>query len=232
MFGLRWLLLCVLFASLPAAVVVSQPAPPPADLMDALRLGGYVIVLRHGETNSDVPNADPMSNPGKKPAGERQLNVHGRAQARAIGQALRGLGIPVGLVMTSPLQRAVDTGTLLGFGDVTTTADLAEAGAAVSREENNRRAAALRGLVSLHPPVDTNFVIVTHKPNLIEAFGDSLADIREGEAAVFEPDFTDEGYRLMARFQVSDWDLLVQASHAEELNSAPHCVRPVQPNYD
>ena len=28
------------------------------------------------------------------------------------------------------------------------------------------------------------------------------------------------------------WDLLVQASHAEELNSAPHCVRPVQPNYD
>jgi hypothetical protein len=36
----------------------------------------------------------------------------------------------------------------------------------------------------------------------------------------------------MARFEVGDWDLLVQASHAEELNSAPHCVRPVQSNYD
>jgi phosphohistidine phosphatase SixA len=192
MFGLRWLLLCVLFASLPAAAVVSQPAPPPADLMDALRLGGYVIVLRHGATTSDIAR-DGMSNPDRKTAGERQLSDAGRGQARAIGQALRELGIPVGLVMTSPLQRAVDTGTLLGFGDVTTAADLAEAGAAVSREENSRRAAALRGLVSSHPPVATNFVIVTHKPNLVEAFGDSLADVREGEAAVFEPDFTGDG---------------------------------------
>lgn len=66
-------------------------------------------------------------------------------------------------------------------------------------------------------------MIVTHRPNLIEAFGASLADMREGEAAVLEPDYTGDGYRVVARFQVDDWDLLVEAARAEA--SAPHCER-------
>jgi len=78
----------------------------------------------------------------------------------------------------------------------------------------------LRKLVGYHSGPD-NFVIVTHRPNLIEAFGEQLADMREGEAAVFEPDFTGAGYRVVARFQASDWDLLVQAARAEELSRAP-----------
>jgi len=229
MFRLRWLLLCVLFVSLPMAVVVSQPAPPP-DLMDVLRLGGYVIVLRHGATSQDVAR-DGMSNPDKKTTGERQLSDAGRTQAIAIGEGLRKLGIRVGVVMTSPLQRAVDTATLLGVGEVKINPELAEAGSDLSPAERDRRADILRKLVGYHSG-DTNFVIVTHKPNLVDAFGASLADMREGEAAVFEPDFTGAGYQLVARFQVSDWDLLVQASRAEELDRAPHCLRPVSPHYD
>ncbi len=63
----RLLLLCVLLMAIPAAIVASQP-PPPADLLDALRLGGYVIVLRHGATNTDVAK-DGMSNPNRKRRG-------------------------------------------------------------------------------------------------------------------------------------------------------------------
>jgi hypothetical protein len=134
--------------------------------------------------------------------------------------------------MTSPLQRAVDTATLLGVGEVKINPDLAEAGTAISREENDRRADHLRKLVGYHSGPD-NFVIVTHRPNLIEAFGSSLADMREGEAAVFEPDFTGDGYRVVARFQVSDWDLLVQAARAEELSRATHCEqRKAEPHTD
>ena len=48
--------------------------------------------------------------------------------------------------------------------------------------------------------------------------------MREGEAAVFEPDFTGDGYRVVARFQAGDWDLLVQAARAED-DRAPHCER-------
>jgi phosphohistidine phosphatase SixA len=220
MLRLRLLLLCVLLMAAPVAIVAGQPAPP-ADLLDALRLGGYVIVLRHGATNADAAK-DGMSNPNKKPTGERQLSDAGRAQAIAIGEGLRKLGIRVGVVMTSPLQRAVDTATLLGVGEVKVAPDLAEAGSAIPRAENDRRADILRKLVGYHSGPD-NFVIVTHRLNLVEAFGEQLADMREGEAAVFEPDFTGDGYRVVARFQASDWDLLVQAARVEELSRASHC---------
>jgi phosphohistidine phosphatase SixA len=230
MLRLRLLALCVLLMAVPAAIVASEP-PPPADLLDTLRLGGYVIVLRHGATNTDVAK-DGMSNPNRKSAGERQLSDAGRAQAIAIGEGLRQLGIRVGDVMTSPLQRAVDTATLLGAGEVKINPFLTEAGSAISREENDRRADILRKLVGYHAGPD-NLVIVTHRPNLIEAFGASLADMREGEAAVFEPDFTGDGYRVVARFQASDWDLLAQAARAEELSRAPHCEpRKAEPHTD
>jgi len=230
MSGLRLLLSCVLLMAAPVAIVASQPAPP-ADLLDALRRGGYVIVLRHGATNADVAK-DGMSNPNKKPAGERQLSDAGRAQAIAIGEGLRKLGFRVGAVITSPLQRAVETAALLAVGELKVAPDLAEAGTALSREENDRRADILRKLVGYHAGPD-NLVIVTHRPNLIAAFGASLADMREGEAAVFEPDFTGNGYRVVARFQADDWDLLAQAARAEELSGAPQCEqRKAEPHTD
>lgn len=212
---LAMLLLCAVLATLPAAVVVSQAAAPPNDLLERLRAGGYVIVLRHGATNSEVPNKDPMSNPNRKSSVERQLNEQGRAQAEAIGRGLREHGIPVSSVMTSPLQRAIDTGTLLGFGKVAIDPDLGEAGPAVSPEENARRADALRKLVSFHLADDGNLVLVTHKPNLVEAFGKEWSDVREGEASVFEPDFAGFGFRLVGRIQADQWNRLVKASLEE-----------------
>ena len=57
-------------------------------------------------------------------------------------QPWRALKIPVGAVVTSMFQRAVDTGTLLGFGEVTSTMDVTEGGLVVTPDENNRRAQA------------------------------------------------------------------------------------------
>jgi len=227
----EFLVLCLVAVSVPAAVVVSQPSPPPADLLDALRLGGYVIVMRHSTTDSDVANTDPMSNPKRTTTAERQLGEPGREQARAVGKSLRELKIPVGLVTTSPLQRAVDTATLLGFGDVAVNPDLAEAGFGVSPKENDRRADALRKLVGSYPPPDNNIVIVTHKPNLVEAFGKSWSDIREGEAGVFEPNVTGGGYRLLARIQANDWGRLKTSLLEEETREA-RCLRTSPPHYD
>ncbi len=219
MSGFRMLLAGVLLMVAPVAVVMSQPAPP-ADLIEAMRRGGYVIVLRHGATTLDIAT-DGMNNPGKA-AIERQLSDVGRAQAIAIGEGLRKLGIRVGAVMTSPLQRAVGTGALLAVGEIKVNPDLAEISNATSRAENERRGDALRKLVGHHSGSD-NLVIVTHKPNLMEAFGEQLADMHEGEAAIFEPDVTGDGPRVAARLQPGDWDLLVQADRAEELSRAAHC---------
>jgi phosphohistidine phosphatase SixA len=228
------LLLFVLLAILPAAVVVSQPAGPRAELFDRLRLGGYVIVLRHGTTNSDVANKDPMSNPNGRTSVERQLNAQGREQAEAIGRAMRALWIPVSSVMTSPSQRAADTGTLLGFGKVVINPDLAEAGPAVTPDENNRRADALRKLMEWHLADDGNLVIVTHRPNLVEAFGKDWSDVREGEASVFEPDFAGTGYRLIGRIKAGEWSMLVKASldAPEQESCGPGVRQAFSPHFD
>jgi len=206
---IRLSLLCALLGFLPAAAG-GQPAPSQAEWIGALRAGGYVIVLRHGATVSDQANTDSMSR--KNVPAQRQLNDEGRAQAKSIGETMRRLKIPVGLVLTSTTQRAVDTGRLLGFGDVTATPELTESGAEISPDERNRRAQALRKLVSERPLADNNLVIVSHKPNIVDAFGKDWLDVHEGEASVFESD-GNGGYQLIARIQANEWSKLAQASN-------------------
>ena len=110
------------------------------------------------------------------------------------------------------LQRAVDTGTLLGFGEVTPAADLAEGGPASLSDENNRRAQAFRALVATRPPADKNTVIVSHKPNIVDAFGKDFSDVREGEASIFQPD-GQAGYKLIVRVKAEEWGNLTQVSN-------------------
>jgi broad specificity phosphatase PhoE len=199
-------LLCVLLGFSPATAN-SQSAPSSTELIHDLRQGGYVIVFRHGATTLDPRSTDPMST--KNLSAERQLTDQGRAQAKTIGESMRRLNIPVGLVLSSTTQRAVDTAILLGLGEVTATTDLTESGSGLSPDENNRRAQAFRKLVAGRPPADNNLVIVSHKPNIVDAFGRDWLDVREGEASVFEPD-GDGGYQLIVRIQASEWSKLAQ----------------------
>jgi len=52
--------------------------------------------------------------------------------------------------------------------------------------------------------------VVTHKPNILDAFGKDWFDVREGEASVFKPDGSGR-YKLVARIQAGDWSKLAQA---------------------
>ena len=211
---IRSLLTCLVLALLPM-VAFSRAQAADTGWLESVRKGGYVIVIRHGLTTSD--KTDPMANPAKadskadsmssmakKGTGERQLSEEGRAQAKAIGEAMHKLSIPVGVVMTSPLQRAVDTGTLLGYGSTTTNPDLGESGPALSPEENARRADAMRKLAGQRP-ADKNLVLVSHKPNILEAFGKDWSNVTEGEASVFEPEGKG-GYKLIARVKSDEWN--------------------------
>ena len=202
--GIAWL--CVL--ALVSAPAGSQTAAPQPEWINALGDGGYVIIFRHGATYQDQADTDPL-NPSNV-AKQRQLNDDGRMLAKSIGGSLRKLRIPVGRVHSSLFQRAVDTGTLMGFGDVTASADYTEGGLMVTPIENNRRAAALRKIAGTTPPPGTNIIVVTHKPNILDAFGKDWFEVREGEASVFKPD-GNGGYRLVARIQAGDWSKLAQA---------------------
>jgi phosphohistidine phosphatase SixA len=206
---IRLALLGALLGFLPAAAN-SQPAASQLEAINALRQGGHVIVFRHGATYSDQADTDPLNLTNV--AKQRQLNDDGRALAKSIGESMHKLRIPVGQVQTSLFQRAVDTGALLGFGEVKATADISEGGLVVTPNENNRRTAAFRKLVSEPPPAGTNIVIVSHKPNIMDAFGKDWFDIREGEASVFKPD-SSGGYKLVVRILAGEWSKLAQASN-------------------
>jgi len=184
-------------------------APSSASLIAALREGGNVIVLRHGATHADQADTNPLD--PKDTAHQRQLNDSGRAAAKAMGDALHALKVPVSKVQTSQFQRAVETGTLLGFGEVSSTPDISEGGLVVSPNENNRRTAALRTLASTPPPAGTNIILVSHKPNIMDAFGKDWFDVREGEASIFRPDGKG-GFVLVGRVQGADWPRLAQAT--------------------
>jgi len=177
------------------------------DWIDGLKQGGYVIVVRHGATYPDQADTDPLNH--KNVAAQRQLNDDGRAKARAFGDALRKLQVPVAEVKTSFMNRAVETGTLIGLGTVTQTLDVTEGNQIVSPNENTRRAQALRKLASTNPPAGGNVIVVTHKPNILDAFGKDWFEIKEGEASVFKPDGT--GYKLIARVQMDEWSKFAAA---------------------
>jgi len=127
-----------------------------------------------------------------------------------MGEAVRKLKIPVAQVQTSMFQRAVETAMLMGFGNVTASVDITEGGLVVTPIENNRRAQALRALAATTPPAGNNVVIVTHKPNIMDAFGKDWFDVREGEASVFKPEAG--GYKLVARVRAEEWSKLAQAA--------------------
>jgi len=195
--------LLLLFIALLPAIAFGRAAQ--ADWIDDVRQGGYVIVIRHGATFSNQADTDPLNI--KNVAAQRQLNDQGRALAKSMGESMRKLKIPVGTVVTSMFQRAVDTGTLLGFGEVKSTFDVSEGGLVVTPDENTRRTQALRKLAGTPPAAGSNVVIVTHKPNIMDAFGKDWFDVREGEASVFKPD-GNGGYKPIVRIKADEWSAL------------------------
>jgi broad specificity phosphatase PhoE len=190
-----------LMTMLAAATVWAQVASVD-EILSKLRGGGYVIVLRHGATHADQADTDPLNLDNV--AKQRQLNDKGRADARTLGDVFKRAGVPLGRVYSSRFQRAVETARLIAGTEPEATADVSEGGLVVSPNENNRRAQALRAVIGRMPEPGTNTLIVTHKPNIVDALGRDWFDIREGEASVFKPDGAG-GYALVGRVQIGQW---------------------------
>jgi phosphohistidine phosphatase SixA len=198
--------ICGFIALLPF-VAHAQPAPDDKALAAALRAGGHVIVVRHGATFPDQADTDPLH--PDNIAAQRNLNDSGKALAKAFGEALRQGAVPVGKVYTSLFNRAYETATVAGFTDIEKTADLTEGGLVVSPNENNRRAEALRKLLAIAPKAGTNTVLITHKPNIIDALGKDWFEVKEGEASIFRPE--NGKAVLVARVQMADWPRIAAA---------------------
>ena len=95
-------------------------------LVNALRRGGYVIVMRHASSPATPPDKE-HANPDNLKL-ERQLDEAGRAGATAMGNALRGMKIPIGSVLTSPAYRALETVKFAGLRDSRPVEQLGDGG--------------------------------------------------------------------------------------------------------
>ena len=185
------------------------PKSPPASLppvVETLRTGGNVIYMRH--TNADVGRDVPGPGEWWKKCGEghRMLSERGRAQAVQIGQAIHRLGIPISEVRSSEYCRAVETARLLGLGDPKTDARLNgwPAWKAVDPEHGlERLTEGTRALLATRP-VHGNVVLVSHKQDFPHPAAPVLADLEDGECAVFTPDGKG-GFVLRGRIKPEDW---------------------------
>jgi broad specificity phosphatase PhoE len=178
------------------------------ELAAMLREGGFVIVVRHGATFPDQADTDPLN--FANIASQRNLNEKGKALAASFGERLRAARIPVGKVFTSKYNRAYETAVVAGFKDIEKTDDLTEGGLVVSPNENNRRAEAFRKMLAAAPNPGTNTLLITHKPNIVDALGKDWFEVKEGEASIFHPE--GGSYRLVARVQMDEWRKVAMAN--------------------
>lgn len=175
-----------------------------ASLVTALRQGGYVLVMRHAsspEAKPDKTTADPENTNL-----ERQLDQTGRDTARAMGEAFKKLGIPVGAVLSSPTYRALETVRLASFGRAEPFAEIGDGGQSMQRIKEEP-ASWLRNRAGEAPRSGTDTIIITHMPNIVAAFGAAANGAGDGEAFVFRPDGKG-GAELIARVTIGEWPAL------------------------
>ena len=161
-----------------------------ASLVEALRAGGNVIYMRHvtADVGRDVQGAGEWWK--KCGEGHRMLSDKGRADAVQVGEAIRRLRIPISEVYCSEYCRAVETARLLSLGDPKTDARLNgwPAWKAVDPERGLQRLSqGTRDLLAARP-AQGNVLLVSHKQDFSDPTDPVLADLKDGECAVFTPD--------------------------------------------
>jgi phosphohistidine phosphatase SixA len=194
---------CLMLLMLPLSADEAIPfveKPASRALIASLRTGGYVLYLRHGQTDSSIPDQVPINLDDCST--QRPLTDIGRTQMRQIGVAIRKAGIPLGQIFVSPMCRAQESARL-AFGpnyqvdiNLMYTAHLTSA-------QKVPIIARTRELLST--PVTEpgkNRVILAHAPNLADLM--DYYPETEGTMAIFRP-LGDAGFEYLASILPQQW---------------------------
>ncbi|MGE3109493.1 MAG: histidine phosphatase family protein [Phycisphaerales bacterium] len=173
-----------------------------ADLIRSLRKGGYVLALRHAQT--DMTQKDEQGNNFEDCAKQRQLSQSGRENARKIGEWFKQIGIPVGAVLTSPFCRNKETAQR-AFGRF--TIDNAVMG------QDDDSVGQRRALLSTAPEAGKNTVVISHQKEMTKTTGLDLNEFGEGGALVLTPSGgPGGGFQVVHVIGYDDWERLAKAS--------------------
>jgi phosphohistidine phosphatase SixA len=190
-----------------AAASAARTAPAQtlsgASLVDGLRRGGYVLVMRHTSSPRDAPTGAAAN--ADNTQFERQLDANGRATAIAMGKALRDLKIPVGAVISSPTYRALETVRLAQLPNPRTQDELGDGGQSMQAVVEAQTVWLRRAATEF--PVGANTILITHLPNISAAFPQWSSDLSDGETLVLG---RNEGgaATLIARIKIEQWPTL------------------------
>ena len=205
---LAGLLFTILLLTLNPATATTPVILTDVALIETLRTGGYNIYFRHVAT--DWSQSDDLREAGDwlncDPSLMRQLSDAGRADAVAIGNAMRVLRIPVSEVLASPYCRTVETARLMDIGEVKSSTAVMNLLAADYFGGRAAIVATARALLATPPASGTNRVIVAHG-NVAQA--STPVYPAEGEGVVFRPDGK-SGFHLVGRISPADWSRLVK----------------------
>jgi phosphohistidine phosphatase SixA len=183
-------------------------------LVAALQGGGYVILMRHASSPRTPPDAAHAQRDNVQH--ERQLDDEGRSTARAMGAALRQMRIPIGQVQSSPTYRALETIRLAQLGTPKIDPQLGDSGQSMQADSSGTRATWLQEKVAQKPLAGTNTIIVTHFPNINEAFAGNAAGLGDGEALIFHP-IGHAPALFVGRVKIEEWPQLATTySHQRE----------------
>ena len=168
---MRRVLAWTCLACLACLAGAARAAEGEAELIALLKSGGQAVLMRHTVTPPGV--GDPPGMSLDDCATQRNLSDQGRADARAIGERLRKLGIAFDRVEASPLCRCKETAQL-AFGRID------EVQAATTR--GDREVRELRAFAS--EKRRGNGVSVSHGTTIRNAVG---VDTEPGDLVVLTP---------------------------------------------
>lgn len=151
--------------------------------LEALRQGGYVLYMRHGNTDNSRPDRAPQVDLNDCST-QRPLNEEGRRVSAEVGRAIRQARIPLGEIFVSPLCRAKESAQA-AFGKDFQVHEQLMYTANLTSEQKKPILATTRKLLSEPVSAGGNRVIVAHAPNMADLMGFFVKP--EGTVVVIRP---------------------------------------------
>jgi phosphohistidine phosphatase SixA len=172
-------------------------------LMEALRSGGYTVMLRHARTDRSFnEQRDPVPTARKD---QRNLTDDGIRDAALMGVVFRKYGIQFAEIISSPMYRCVETAEY-SVGKPTSTTMVLRVFPSTPEQAAFVMKAPRKGTNRLI--VTHHFVIETHVPGI------KPGDVAESEAAVIRHT-ADGKVQLVGRITLDDWKVLANPEAAK-----------------
>jgi broad specificity phosphatase PhoE len=214
----KWVILATLCTLLWACVnpdrnfappAASEPKPEltaPAEIAAALAKGGYLLYVRHGETNREEAEREAKNRETGRfniedCGTQRNLSTQGREQARRAGAAYRRAGIPVAQHLSSRYCRALQTAQL--YADKVELSEALTSEGAITKSPE--RIAAVRAVLATRPPPGQNIALFAHQGIFYAA---TELTVQEGWTVVLEPG---NFKRIIARIAPESWEAIARA---------------------